>query len=88
MRNGRLCDTLTLEPNPSFVPHSTAENVLTGTRAKIWVDDATAQIVGLSNRDLRQRGAKLIICDVCFRAAFANHEVLKALTVFVAEVPI
>jgi hypothetical protein len=45
MRNGRLCDTLTLEPNPSFVPHSTAENVLTGTRAKIWVDDATGQIV-------------------------------------------
>ena len=45
MRNGRLCYMLTLEPNPTFVPHSTAENVLTGTRAKIWVDDATAQIV-------------------------------------------
>jgi hypothetical protein len=45
LRNGRLCDVLSLEPNPSFVPHSAAENVLTGTRAKIWIDDATGQIV-------------------------------------------
>jgi hypothetical protein len=59
MRNGHLCDVLTLEPNTSFVPHSTAENVLTGTRAKIWIDDATGQIV---------HGEADIIKDISFGA--------------------
>jgi len=45
MRNDRLCDVLELEPNPSFSPHSTLENVFTGTRAKIWIDDASGHIV-------------------------------------------
>ncbi len=45
MYRGRLCDVLVLEPNPGFVSHSTVENVFTGTRAKIWIDNATAQIV-------------------------------------------
>jgi hypothetical protein len=45
MLNGRACEVLELEPNPSFVPHSTFENVFTGTRAKVWIDPATSQIV-------------------------------------------
>ena len=45
MRNGRLCDVLELEPNPSFVAHSTFENVFTGARAKIWIDDASGHMV-------------------------------------------
>ena len=59
MRNGRLCDVLALDPNPSFVPHSIAENVLTGTRAKIWIDDASGQIV---------HGEAEIIRDISFGA--------------------
>ena len=58
-RNGRLCDVLSLEPNPSFVPRSIAENVLTGTKAKIWIDDATGQIV---------HGEADIIHDISFGA--------------------
>jgi len=59
MRNGRLCDVLALDPNPSFVPHSIAENVLTGSRAKIWIDDASGQIV---------HGEAEIIRDISFGA--------------------
>jgi hypothetical protein len=44
-RDGRLLDVLVLEPNPSFEPHTMAENVLTHARVKIWVDDASANIV-------------------------------------------
>jgi hypothetical protein len=44
-RDGRLLDVLSLEPNPSFEPHTAAENVLTHARVKIWVDDASANIV-------------------------------------------
>lgn len=57
MRYGRLCDVLALEPNPSFVPRSIAENVLAGSRAKIWIDDASAQIV---------HGEAEIIHDISF----------------------
>jgi hypothetical protein len=59
MRYGRLCDVLALDPNPSFVPHSIAENVLAGSRAKIWIDDASGQIV---------HGEAEIIRDVSFGA--------------------
>jgi hypothetical protein len=59
MRYGRLCDVLALDPNPSFVPHSTAENVLAGSRAKIWIDDASGQIV---------HGEAEIIRDISFGA--------------------
>ena len=56
-RNGRLCDVLALEPNPSFVSHSMYENVFTGARAKIWIDDASGHIV---------HGEADIIRDVSF----------------------
>ncbi len=59
MRNGHLCDILTLEPKPGFVPHSTAENVFTGARAKIWIDDATGHIL---------HGEADIIRDISFGA--------------------
>jgi hypothetical protein len=59
MRNGRLCDVLSLDPNPTFVAHTTAENVLTGSRAKIWIDDATGQIV---------HGEAEVIRDISFGA--------------------
>jgi hypothetical protein len=57
MRNGRICDVLELEPNPSFVSHSTVENVFTGARAKIWIDDASGHIV---------HGEAEIIRDISF----------------------
>jgi len=56
-RDGRLLDVLLLEPNPSFEPHTMAENVLTHARVKIWVDDASANIV---------HGEAEIIKDVYF----------------------
>jgi len=57
MRNGRICDVLELEPNPSFDSHSTVENVFTGARAKIWIDDASGHIV---------HGEAEIIRDISF----------------------
>ena len=56
---GHLCDVLQLEPNPSFTPHTIFENVFTGTRAKVWIDDATGQII---------HGEADIIRDVSFGA--------------------
>jgi len=44
-QNGRMTDVLTLEPNPSFEPHTISETVLTHARVKIWVDDASGNIV-------------------------------------------
>ena len=59
MRYGHLCDILVLEPNPGFVPHSMPENVFTGARAKIWIDNATGHIL---------HGEADIIRDVSFGA--------------------
>jgi hypothetical protein len=56
---GRLCDMLELEPNPHFTPHTTVENIFTGTRAKIWVDDASGHLV---------HGEADIIHDISFGA--------------------
>jgi hypothetical protein len=58
-RNGRLCDVLELEPNPTFVSHSMVENVFTGARAKVWIDNATGHIV---------HGEADIIRDISFGA--------------------
>jgi hypothetical protein len=44
-QNGRMTDVLILEPNPSFEPHTISETVLTHARVKIWVDDASGNIV-------------------------------------------
>jgi hypothetical protein len=56
-RDGRLLDILVLEPNRSFEPQSLSENVLPHARAKIWVDDASGNVV---------RGEAEIISDVYF----------------------
>ena len=44
-RNGRSVAVLALEPNPSYVAQTMLENVLTHTRMKIWVDEASGNIV-------------------------------------------
>jgi hypothetical protein len=44
-RNGRAVAVLALEPNPSYVAQTMLENVLTHTRIKIWVDEASGNIV-------------------------------------------
>ena len=44
-RNGRTVAVLALEPNPSYVAQTMLENVLTHTRMKIWVDEASGNIV-------------------------------------------
>ena len=44
-RNGRTAAVLALEPNPSYVAQTMLENVLTHTRIKIWVDEASGNIV-------------------------------------------
>jgi hypothetical protein len=43
-RNGRWCDVLELEPNPTFHPHSLLQEVLTRVTVKIWVDHETNQL--------------------------------------------
>ena len=44
-RNGRPVTVLALEPNPNYAAQTMLENVLTHTRLKIWVDEASANIV-------------------------------------------
>lgn len=44
-RDGKLIDIVQLEPNPDFQPYSVAENVFPHARAKVWVDDASGQVV-------------------------------------------
>jgi hypothetical protein len=44
-RNGRPAAVLALDPNPSYVAQTMLENVLTHTRMKIWVDEASGNIV-------------------------------------------
>ncbi|HEY4740472.1 MAG TPA: hypothetical protein VIH76_07760 [Candidatus Acidoferrales bacterium] len=44
-RNGRSVTVLALEPNPNYAAQTMLENVLTHTRLKIWVDEASANIV-------------------------------------------
>ena len=56
---GHLCDILTLEPNAEFIPRSMPENVFTGARAKIWIDNASGHIL---------HGEADIIRDVSFGA--------------------
>ena len=57
VRDGRPVDVVALEPNPNFEPHTIAESVLTHARVKIWVDDASGNIV---------HGEAEIIRDVYF----------------------
>jgi hypothetical protein len=54
-RDGKRIDTIQIEPNPEFQPHSLAESVFPHARAKLWIDDATGQII---------RGEGDIISDV------------------------
>ncbi len=42
--NGRPCDILELDPNPSFHPHSIFQDAMTHITAKIWVDHETDQL--------------------------------------------
>jgi hypothetical protein len=44
-RNGRPVTVLALEPNPNYAAQTMLETVLTHTRLKIWVDEASANIV-------------------------------------------
>ena len=57
MRAGQLVDILELNPSPSFQPHSLAEEALMRTRAKIWVQEATGQILS---------GSAEVVKDVSF----------------------
>jgi hypothetical protein len=45
MRNGRDCDVVQLDPNPSFHPHSMLQEVVTHFTAKVWVDHDSNQLV-------------------------------------------
>jgi hypothetical protein len=56
-RDGRLLDVIALEPDPNYVAQTTPEAVLTHARVKIWVDDASGNIV---------HGEAEIIRDVSF----------------------
>ena len=42
--NGRLCDILELNPNPSFHPHTIFQDAMTHITAKIWVDHEKNQL--------------------------------------------
>ena len=42
--NGRLCDILELNPNPSFHPHTIFQDAMTHITAKIWVDHEENQL--------------------------------------------
>jgi hypothetical protein len=42
--NGRLCDILELNPNPSFRPHTIFQDAMTHITAKIWVDHEKNQL--------------------------------------------
>ena len=44
MVNGRLCDILELNPNPSFHPHTIFQDAMTHITAKIWVDHEKNQL--------------------------------------------
>lgn len=56
-RNGRVCDVIELDPNPSFHPRSVFQEALTHATAKIWVDAATDHLV---------RGEAHITRDISF----------------------
>src|SRR5450755_3998089 len=43
--NGRLCDVIQLDPNPSFRPHTMFQEAISRVTAKIWVDHAQNQVV-------------------------------------------
>jgi hypothetical protein len=43
--NGRDCDVVELEPNPSFHPHSMMQEAVTHFTAKVWVDHDSNQLV-------------------------------------------
>lgn len=61
MRGSQLIDILELDPDPTFQPHSLAEDALMHTRAKIWVQDATGQIL---------HGDAEVVRDVSFGGGF------------------
>jgi hypothetical protein len=44
-RNGRDCDVLDLQANPSFRPHTVFQEAMTHVVAKIWVDRESNQMV-------------------------------------------
>jgi hypothetical protein len=62
-RDGRLLDVLALEPDPNYVAQTTPETVLTHARVKLWVDDASGNIV---------HGEAEIIRDVYFGGGFVG----------------
>jgi hypothetical protein len=55
--NGRDCDVIQLDPNPTFHPRTTFQEALSHVTAKIWVDHNALQIL---------RGEAHIIRDVSF----------------------
>ena len=61
MRNGVLVDVLELNPNPNFQPHTLAEEALMKTKAKVWVQEASGQILS---------GSAEVVKDVSFGGGF------------------
>lgn len=60
--NGRDCDVVELEPNPSFHPHSMLQEALNHFKAKAWVDHDSNQLArGVANvtRDISVGGGIL-----------------------------
>ncbi|MGH9684612.1 MAG: hypothetical protein ACRD4S_13495 [Candidatus Acidiferrales bacterium] len=42
--NGRVCNVLVLNPNPSFHPHSLLQDAMTHITAKAWIDEESQQM--------------------------------------------
>jgi hypothetical protein len=61
MRNGQLVDVLELNPNPNYQPHTLAEEALTKTKGKAWVQEETGQILS---------GSAEVVKDVSFGGGF------------------
>jgi hypothetical protein len=42
---GRECDLFQMEPNPSYQPHTTAQDILSHVRGNVWVDVKSEQMM-------------------------------------------